>query len=53
MSTNKTNKTGRGLARAKRRLQESARKSQLQNVATQREAVQRLTAKTEPVQKAA
>lgn len=52
--TTKKNKTGRGLARAQRRLKESAAKGKLQNVASQREAVQKLSPiKIEAAQKAA
>jgi hypothetical protein len=42
MSDNTSKKTGRGLARAMRRLKESAKAGKLQQVPTQREAVQKL-----------
>jgi hypothetical protein len=41
MNTKNPDKTGRGLARAQRRLRESASKGRLQNVAAQTEAIKR------------
>lgn len=53
MSAKNPNKTGRGLARAQRRLKESAKQGKLQNVATQREAIQKLVPAKEKTAKAA
>lgn len=51
MSDNKSK--NKGLARAKRRLQESARKGQLQNVATQQQALRRIEGSVASEQKKA
>jgi hypothetical protein len=47
--TTKNNKTGRGLARAQRRLKESAKSGRLHNVTAQTDAIKRLIpAKEQP-----